>query len=54
MGRSFYFFEIRTGDNRHIQQIHIDIHTPILKTLGQFENLMFVIMSTRENIHLIA
>ena len=27
---------------------------PILKTLGQFENLGFVIMSTRENIHLIA
>ena len=25
-----------------------------LKTLGQFENLGFVIMSTRENIHLIA
>ena len=28
--------------------------TPILKTLGQFENLVFVIMSTRENIRLIA
>ena len=27
---------------------------PILKTLGQFENLVFVIMSTRENIRLIA
>ena len=27
---------------------------PILKTLGQFENLGFVIMSTRENIRLIA
>ena len=27
---------------------------PILKTLGQFENLGFVIMSTRENIGLIA
>ena len=25
-----------------------------LKTLGQFENLVFVIMSTRENIRLIA
>ena len=28
--------------------------TLILKTLGQFENLGFVIMSTRENIRLIA
>ena len=28
--------------------------TPILKTVGQFENLVFVIMSTRENIRLIA
>ena len=28
--------------------------TPILKTLGQFENLVFVIMSTREHIRLIA
>ena len=28
--------------------------TPILKTQGQFENLVFVIMSTRENIRLIA
>ena len=28
--------------------------TPILKTYGQFENLVFVIMSTRENIRLIA
>ena len=28
--------------------------TPILKTLVQFENLVFVIMSTRENIRLIA
>ena len=28
--------------------------TPILKTLGQFENSVFVIMSTRENIRLIA
>ena len=28
--------------------------TPILKTLGLFENLVFVIMSTRENIRLIA
>ena len=28
--------------------------TLILKTLGQFENLVFVIMSTRENIRLIA
>ena len=28
--------------------------TPILKTLGQFENLVFVLMSTRENICLIA
>ena len=28
--------------------------TPILKTLGQFENLLFGIMSTRENIRLIA
>ena len=28
--------------------------SPILKTLGQFENLGFVIMSTRENIRLIA
>ena len=28
--------------------------TPISKTLGQFENLVFVIMSTRENIRLIA
>ena len=27
---------------------------PFLKTLGQFENLGFVIMSTRENIRLIA
>ena len=27
---------------------------PILKTLGQFENLVFVIMSTGENIRLIA
>ena len=27
---------------------------PILKTLGQFQNLGFVIMSTRENIRLIA
>ena len=27
---------------------------PILKTLGQFENSGFVIMSTRENIRLIA
>ena len=26
--------------------------TPILKTLGQFENLVFVIISTRENIPL--
>ena len=26
----------------------------ILKTLGQFENLVSVIMPTRENIHLIA
>ena len=24
MRRSFYFVEIRTGDTRHIQQIHID------------------------------
>ena len=24
MGHSFYFVEIRTGDTRHIQQIHID------------------------------
>ena len=29
-------------------------NSPILKTLGQFENLGFVIMSTRENIRLIA
>ena len=28
--------------------------TPNSKTLGQFENLVFVIMSTRENIRLIA
>ena len=28
--------------------------TPISKTLGQFENLVFVIMSTRENVRLIA
>ena len=28
--------------------------SPILKTLGQFENLGFLIMSTRENIRLIA
>ena len=28
--------------------------TPILKTFGQFENLAIVIMSTRENIRLIA
>ena len=28
--------------------------TQFLKTLGQFENLVFVIMSTRENIRLIA
>ena len=28
--------------------------TPLLKTLGQFENSVFVIMSTRENIRLIA
>ena len=28
--------------------------TPILKTLGQFGNLVFVIMLTRENIRLIA
>ena len=28
--------------------------TPILKTLGQFENLVFIIMSTRKNIRLIA
>ena len=27
---------------------------PILKTLGQYENLGFVIVSTRENIRLIA
>ena len=27
---------------------------PILKTLGQFQNLGFAIMSTRENIRLIA
>ena len=27
--------------------------TPILKTLGQFDNLVFVIMSTSENIRLI-
>ena len=27
---------------------------PILRTFGQFENLVFVIMSTRENIRLIA
>ena len=27
---------------------------PILKSLGLFENLAFVIMSTRENIRLIA
>ena len=26
----------------------------ILKALGQFENLVFAIMSTRENIHLMA
>ena len=31
-----------------------DQTTPILKTLGQFENLMFVILSTRENVDLIA
>ena len=29
-------------------------NSSILKTLGQFENLGFLIMSTRENIHLIA
>ena len=29
-------------------------NSPILKILGQFENLSFVIMSTRENIRLIA
>ena len=29
-------------------------NSPILKILGQFENLGFVIMSTRENIRLIA
>ena len=29
-------------------------NSPILKTLGQFENLGFVIMPTRENIRLIA
>ena len=29
-------------------------NSPILKTLGQFENLSFVIMSIRENIRLIA
>ena len=28
--------------------------TPVLKTLGQFENLVFAIMPTRENILLIA
>ena len=28
--------------------------TPILKTLGQFEKLVFVVMPTRENIRLIA
>ena len=29
-------------------------YTYLKKTLGQFENLVFVIMSTRENIRLIA
>ena len=29
-------------------------NSPILKILGQFENLGFIIMSTRENIRLIA
>ena len=29
-------------------------NSPILKILGQFENLGFVFMSTRENIRLIA
>ena len=29
-------------------------YTNFKKTLGQFENLVFVIMSTRENIRLIA
>ena len=29
-------------------------YTNFEKTLGHFENLVFVIMSTRENIHLIA
>ena len=35
-------------------KLQIFFYTPILKTLGQFENLVFVIMSTRENIRLIA
>ena len=35
--------------------IHIILHKQtILKSLGLFENLAFVIMSTRENIRLIA
>ena len=34
--------------------MHILLPNRILETLGQFENLMFVIMSTRENTRLIA
>ena len=34
--------------------IHIVLNRRILKSLGLFENLAFVIMSTRENIRLIS
>ena len=34
--------------------IHIVLNRRILKSLGRFENLAFAIMSTRENIRLIA
>ena len=39
-----------------LKKIHAwaQMQDPLLKTLGQFENLVFVIMSTRENIRLIA
>ena len=37
----------------HTMYILLPNHTNF-KTLGQFENLMFIIMSTRENIRLIA
>ena len=39
---------------KHILMILYYPNRRILKSLGLFENLVFVIMSTRENIHLIA